>query len=151
MSFAGYASKAIALTEELSAGWSEEDHQALREAFHKMTLPEWDEWRATQQPAVAAFAAATPKQRRGLAARHPEPLLLKVAAIQFLAEAAALLRRADRLQQHLGASYRDMAGLAGLEYQRLQDEVPAYNPDEVLPPDWTHVWRVVLDCLARNS
>ncbi|WP_221931080.1 hypothetical protein, partial [Telmatospirillum sp. J64-1] len=60
MSFAGYASKAIALTEELSAGWSEEDYRALREAFHKMTLPKWDEWRATQQPAVAAFAAATP-------------------------------------------------------------------------------------------
>jgi hypothetical protein len=102
MSLATYASRVAGLIDELGQGWPEEDLRAATEALHAMGLARWEEWRGERADAVHALLAATPARRAALLRGSDEPVLLKVAAMQALAEAAALLRTAAELDGRSG-------------------------------------------------
>lgn len=150
MSLATYASRVTGLIDELGQGWPEEDLRTATEAMHAMGLARWEEWRADRADAVHALLAATPVRRAALLRRSDEPVLLKVAAMQALAEAAALLRTAADLESALGLSYRQMAAGAATSFRALLDSEPAYDPGQLGRDWWGHPWVQALAALLEQ-
>lgn len=150
MSLATYASCVAGLIDELGEGWPEEDFRAASEALHAMGLARWEEWRGERADAVHALLAATPARRAALLRGSDEPVLLKVAAMQALAEAAALLRTAAELEGALGLSYRQMAAEAATSFRALLDTEPAYDPGQLGHDWWGHPWAQAVATLLRQ-
>ena len=150
MSLATYASRVAGLVDELGQGWPEQDFRAVTESLRAMRLGRWEEWRRERADVVSALLAAAPARRDALLRESDEPILLKVAAMQALAEAAALLRTTAELQAALGLSYRQMAAEAAMSFRALLDSEPGYDPGQ-LGHDWPgHPWAQALAALLEE-
>jgi hypothetical protein len=150
MSLASYAGHCGGLLEELMQSWPEGDRDALLHRLRQLGLDRWEAWREQHAQSVSAFVAAAPARRAELLQKVAEPLLLKMAAAQRLAEANALLGAAQALQDSIGCSYREMAAQAGDSYRALVSRSPAYDPDAMFLEDWTSLWRQACAALVKG-
>jgi hypothetical protein len=85
MSLSAYTRQCVGFIEELQQEWSEDDRVVLLQRLKSIGRAKWDEWREAHSEAVVAFAMATPRRRGKLSTSSNDPLLLRLATLQFLA------------------------------------------------------------------
>lgn len=119
MSLASYAAQCSGpLAEELATTPSAADIQTVRASLAAATRADWRRFHTDNAPAIAAFLAATPAQRRQRKAWQSYFPFLVLAAWQQCQQAGRLLHAASHLAP--GPSYRHLAASAAEQWQAWQ-------------------------------